>query len=411
VFVSNRKAAPSGLLLLALPARLDFPFAPLPLSLFRMLRILIPVLLFLISLLAVLPAPQYHLWMGAILVTEFPWIFLLITLPVLIGAFFARTWRLVRVLFALAAFVLFASPVVRAWMMARWLPEDLAEHGMPLTGSFAAPAPFDPAAMIRGLGREKISRRTFEYYRDDSVRLNLDLYPGKPGMPCIIAIHGGSWQSGDRSDLWELNAMLQRQGYHVAAISYRMAPVHRSPAAVQDALRALQWLKTNGPDKGLDTGSFVLLGRSAGAQIALVAAYTAGDPSVKGVISFYGPADLVWGWTLPASPLIMDSRKVMSDYLGGPYEVVPGAYAAASATHVAGPGAPATLMIHGGNDPLVAYEHNLRLIRKLEAYKIPYYFLTLPWATHGCDYTLTGPSGQIISYTVERWLAAALGRK
>ena len=27
-------------------------------------------------------------------------------------------------------------------------------------------------------------------------------------------------------------------------------------------------------------------------------------------------------------------------------------------------------------------------------------FLSLPWATHGCDYTLNGPSGQLATYSV-----------
>ena len=59
--------------------------------------------------------------------------------------------------------------------------------------------------------------------------------------------------------------------------------------------------------------NFVLLGRSAGAQIALLAAYTLHDPHVKGVIDFYGPADMVWGYSIPSNPLIMDSRKVMDE--------------------------------------------------------------------------------------------------
>jgi len=50
------------------------------------------------------------------------------------------------------------------------------------------------------------------------------------------------------------------------------------------------------------------------------------DKSIKGVIDFYGPADMVWGYAIRSNPLIMDSRKVMEDYIGGPYAKIPQKY-------------------------------------------------------------------------------------
>ncbi|RYZ50860.1 MAG: alpha/beta hydrolase, partial [Sphingobacteriales bacterium] len=172
----------------------------------------------------------------------------------------------------------------------------------------------------------------------------------------------------------------------------------------EDALDAVAWIRQRAAALHADTNNFVLLGRSAGAQIALVAAYSSHDPAIRGVVSFYGPADMVWGYSLPANPWVMDSRKVMVDYLGGTYDEVPNLYAQSSATESVHPAAPPTLMIHGQNDVLVAYEHNSRLIRKLDSLQRPNFLLTLPWATHGCDYTLNGPSGQLITYTLERYL-------
>jgi dipeptidyl aminopeptidase/acylaminoacyl peptidase len=113
---------------------------------------------------------------------------------------------------------------------------------------------------------------------------------------------------------------------------------------------------------------------------------------------------MVWGYSVPASPLVMDSRKVMEDYLGGPYPKVPDHYAASSPLEALAPHAPPTLIIHGANDVIVAYEHSIRLNRKLESYRVPHFFLGLPWATHGCDYTLNGPSGQLSTYAVEAFL-------
>src|ERR1019366_4996228 len=124
-----------------------------------------------------------------------------------------------------------------------------------------------------------------------------------------------------------------------------------------------------------------------GGQIVLSAAYTLHDPGIKGVIDFYGPTDMVWGYAHPANPLVLNTCKVMEDYLGGTYTQAPQNYVASSATETATGQSVPTLMIYGQNDPLVAYEHGPRLAKKLQEHGVKYLLLTLPWATHGCDYT------------------------
>ena len=37
----------------------------------------------------------------------------------------------------------------------------------------------------------------------------------------------------------------------------------------------------------------------------------------------------------------------------------------------------------------------------------PYFHLYLPWATHGCDANLSGPSGQLSLYAIDRFVAYA----
>jgi acetyl esterase/lipase len=147
-----------------------------------------------------------------------------------------------------------------------------------------------------------------------------------------------------------------------------------------------------------------LLGRSAGSQIALLAAYTLHDQGLKGVIDFYGPVDMVWGYSIPSNPLIMDSRKVMGDYVGGTYRQVPEKYAACSPLFFVDPNSVPTLIIHGSNDVLVSWIHSNKLDRALTANGVKHYWLKLPWATHGFDYNLYGPGGQLSTYAVEQFL-------
>jgi acetyl esterase/lipase len=190
----------------------------------------------------------------------------------------------------------------------------------------------------------------------------------------------------------------------VAVINYRLAPKYHSPAPVEDVRDAIAYLKKHADQLQIDTGNFVLLGRSAGGQIALLAAYTLKNAGIKAVIGYYAPADMVWGYSAPASPLVMDSRKVMENYLDGSYDKVPHNYQASSPILAVNKNSVPTLLIHGENDVLVAYEHSRRLNDKLQQLGVKHFLLTLPWATHGCDYTLNGPSGQLATYTVDRFI-------
>jgi acetyl esterase/lipase len=217
-------------------------------------------------------------------------------------------------------------------------------------------------------------------------------------------VHGGSWSSGDSRQLPELNSYLATKGYNVASINYRMAPKWQTPAPVEDVSNAIKYLTAHAEELHIDTDNFVLLGRSAGGQIALLAAYTLHNKNIKAVIDFYGPADMVWGYSIPSNPLIMDSRKVMGDYVGGSYAQVPKKYFDSSPVEFVDKQSPPTLIIHGDNDVLVSPEHSRRLNLKLQQNGIKHFWLKLPWATHGFDANLNGPGGQLSTYTVLQFL-------
>ena len=111
-------------------------------------------------------------------------------------------------------------------------------------------------------------------------------------VPAIIVIHGGSWSDGDRREFAAFNAYLASRDYVVAAIDYRLAPQWRFPAARDDVLNGVAFLKVYASELRIDPTRLALLGRSGGGQLALLAAYTAQEPAIKGVISLYGPSDL-----------------------------------------------------------------------------------------------------------------------
>jgi acetyl esterase/lipase len=159
---------------------------------------------------------------------------------------------------------------------------------------------------------------------------------------------------------------------------------------------------------GIDASRIALLGRSAGGHLALLAAYTLNDPAIRGAISFYGPTDLRWGWEHPANKLVIDSRATLNRFLGGTPADSAATYETASPVNYTLQAVP-TLLIHGARDELVSVHHSEMLAEKLQRRGMPFVFVELPWATHGCDYFLRGPCGQISTWAVERFLLNVFG--
>ena len=368
-----------------------------------MIRLIVIVALFLISLLAVFKAFEYHIWLLAIGVTEFPWLFSSITLIVLLTGFWVSKYQLPGTIIGIIAFILFVSPVFRAYILGSNVRGEF-DKAFNVTNTDSTTAPFNAFRMFDK--NIVVPYKVMDYAKYPDTTMKLDFYPSQIAgkKPCVIVVHGGSWAGGDSQQLPELNSYMAANGYNVASINYRMAPKWQTPAPVEDIANAIKYMTEHAGELHIDPAQFVLLGRSAGAQIALLAAYTLHNKQLKGVIDFYGPADMVWGYSIPSNPLIMDSRKVMDQYVGGSFSKVPMKYYECSPLNFVNKESMPTLIIHGSNDVLVSPEHSHRLNGALDNNGIKHYWLQIPWATHGFDFNLNGPGGQLSTYTVMQFL-------
>jgi acetyl esterase/lipase len=385
-----------------------------------------------LAALTLVDAPLWPLLLLRIGVTELGYALALPTLALASGAGRSRAGRAAGALGLLAA-GLGLAPTVQAALIGRRLPAELAAafgEGPPreLPGALPRPAPLVAADLLRGVASPPVRCRRLAYVVRDGRPLHLDLYvpptsdapqdeasgagdkpTAKPNAhlaPCVVVVHGGSWQHGDSTQLAALNRYLVARGYVVAAINYRLLPGHPFPAARDDLSAAIGFLKTNAGAIGLDPERIVLLGRSAGGQLALLVAYTAGDPAIRGAIGIYPVVDLAYAYDHPCNPQLLDGRAVVRAYLGANPDQAPEVYAAASPTSCVGPNTPPTLLIHGGSDELVSPIQSERLAARLAQAGRPYLLLRLPWATHGCDAHFGGPAGQLSTYAIERFLAA-----
>jgi len=371
-----------------------------------MWRLIISIILFLLSLLVLFKAPTNFFWRVQFVVTEFPYISIFLAVLFFISCMSAEKYRLILIgLSAITTFI-YCLPIIEVYFRGRRLEEELSKNFTFEKRETYLQSPFSILKLFRGIGIEEQEPEILIYKELPEKKLAIDFYKSnsKNVSPCIFVIHGGSWAGGDSRQLPALNSYLSQRGYHVAAINYRLAPKYKSPSQVEDAHDALTYLKQNSRALNIDTLNFVLLGRSAGAQIALVGAYTYHDPAIKGVVSLYGPADMVWGARIKSNKLVLNTDQVFTDYLGGLIAELPEKYHEASSFDFVDQSSPPTLLVHGPNDALVSYYHSVRLDKKLSKNQVPHYFLNLPWATHGCDYNINGPSGQITTYTIERFI-------
>lgn len=306
-----------------------------------------------------------------------------------------------------AAVMLLSKPVVQAWWLGRTLEATLrAGFGEVPVSPPCRPFSLTAAVMPHNPAPVPIERMP---YADG---LSLDFFRGAGGSPrpCVIVIHGGSWVSGNRLDdgttRW-LNDWLAGLGYSVASIDYRLAPQFKWPAQRDDLLAAIKFLRAHANALGIDEGRLVLLGRSAGGQMATAAAYAEVIPGVRGIVDVYGPTDFYRTWDVATHPRNLDHRYNLELFLGGSPETARGDYESASSARLVTPRAPPTLILQGELDINVFLEQSELLERNLAAAGVPHALVSLPWAGHAFDLVhFDTPGAQIARYAIARFLAS-----
>jgi acetyl esterase len=191
------------------------------------------------------------------------------------------------------------------------------------------------------------------------VRLYRPMGAATHPLPAILYFHGGGWIIGSLEAYDRVcRYFAARTGCVVVAVDYRLAPEHRFPAAIDDAVAAFRWLGNEAPALGIDPVRIVLGGDSAGGTIATVAAREVrGDGT---------PPCLQW-LVYPMTDLAFDSPSVVSlgerflitrasvewmraHYLKNPHEISDPRASPLRADDLAG--LPPALVYTAGFDPL-----------------------------------------------------------
>jgi acetyl esterase/lipase len=159
-----------------------------------------------------------------------------------------------------------------------------------------------------------ILRENVTYREHAGTGLQGDLYlpKGRGPFPVLIGVPGGGWRICVRASLRDWGFHLASRGYGMFAIDYRLATVARKafPEAVQDVIAAVRFIRSSNAELSIDPGRIGLLGASAGAHLAALAALGGaaafgGDPGdalartpadVRVLIAVYGVYDLLSHW-------------------------------------------------------------------------------------------------------------------
>jgi acetyl esterase len=178
--------------------------------------------------------------------------------------------------------------------------------------------------------------------------------------PALVFFHGGGWVIGDLDSHDVVCRKLADEGQLVViAVDYRLAPEHKFPAAIDDAIAATRWIALNARQLGIDAARLSVGGDSAGGNLATVVAIDARDrdgPAIAGQVLIYPATDFAMTHPSHSEPetsiLLTHSviRWFRDHYLNGAADVHDWRASPARARTMAG--LPPAYVLTVGADPL-----------------------------------------------------------
>lgn len=283
-----------------------------------------------------------------------------------------------------------------------------------------------------------------------------DLWYPPPGVPRtemgVLYLHGSGWHYLDKDvRTRRFFRHLAAQGHLVVDVAYTLAPRARLLPMLADVKRTIAWVKANAETLEVAPERIVLIGASAGGHLALLAAYAPDHPeltpadvrtdaTVRAVVSYYGPIDLVaqhdyfktvfkrypsgknrlerwfidrWETSayrnrlLPPYGHYIAPQHLLPSLLGGTPEEIPELYQLSSPIAHVGKHCPPTLLVQGAHDFGGMAPDVRRLHRALRRAGVPSLYLELPHTDHAFDLLAPrwSPAAQAATFATDHFLA------
>jgi acetyl esterase len=207
--------------------------------------------------------------------------------------------------------------------------------------------------------------------------------------PCLVFYHGGGWVIGDLDSHDVVCRKLAHEGeLIVISVDYRLAPEHKFPAAIEDAVTAVRWVAANAKALGIDAARIAVGGDSAGGNLAAVAALAARDgegPKLAGQVLIYPATDFAMkhpSHSEPETSILLTHSVIKwfcNHYLNGPADIDNWQASPARAKTLAG--LPPAYVLTAGADPL--RDEGDEYAKRLKDAGVPVSYKHFPGQFHG----------------------------
>jgi acetyl esterase/lipase len=213
--------------------------------------------------------------------------------------------------------------------------------------------------------------------------------PSSSPAPVLMHLHGGGLVLGEKSvEALPLLHHVARRGWIVVSVNYRLSPAVRWPAHVEDAKRALAWIREHIHEYGGDPSFVAVTGGSAGGMLAALLALTPNDPrlqpgfkgadtAVQAAVPFYGSYEYPEEDELEYFGRLVMPRTRTED---------PALWRDAFPMSHLRPDAPPFFVLHGSHDALAPVSDARVFTKRLrEVSRSPVAYAEQHGASHGYD--------------------------
>ena len=127
--------------------------------------------------------------------------------------------------------------------------------------------------------------RNIPYAPSPHERQVLDIYApaAAKNLPVVFWIHGGGWQTGDKTAVRQKPAAFNKAGFVFVSTNYRLLPSVDMGTIIRDVARSIGWVHANIAQHGGDPQRIFVMGHSAGAQLAALVCTDARYLAAEGV--------------------------------------------------------------------------------------------------------------------------------
>ena len=242
------------------------------------------------------------------------------------------------------------------------------------------------------------------YGKDSLQRMDVYLPANRSANTtrAMILIHGGGWNSGDKSQFAHYIDTFKRRlpDDAIFNINYRLVSnKNLFPTQEQDVKAAVDFIAAHAQEYGINKDDLVLLGASAGAHLAMLQAYKYNQPKIKAVIDFFGPTDLLAMYNHPWHPMIPFLLQMLTGTTPSANIAI---YQQSSPAYFVNKQSPPTLILQGGSDNIVDPSQSKLLKEKLDSAGIKNNLVIYPKERHGWDGpNLTNSFDRIVAFLSE----------